>query len=91
MASDIETKIEKEMQPFREKYGVRWGSFFFNNFDANLPGGYRIGFESAILDKRPESSDKPYSKRRRGQTSYEFQEECRLAVLEAGITFREAY
>ncbi len=85
MPRSIEAKVLKEIEPYKTKYGERWGSFFFNNFDTNLPGGYRTGFEPNILDNKPRDDDKPYSKRRRGQTSSEFLEECRTAVLEAAI------
>ena len=86
MAENIEVEIEREIQEYKREYRDRWYNNFFNNFDGNLPGGYRTFFDSEILGKKLYLDEKQVSERRRNQTVYEFQEECRTAVIEAGLT-----
>lgn len=86
MTENIEITIEREIQEYKKEYRDRWGCEFFNNFDGNLPGGHRSFLDPEVLDEKLYLGEEQASERRRGQTGYEFQEECRTAVIEAGLT-----
>jgi len=78
----IEEEIEEGIKPLVERHGNSGKIYFFNNLDGNLPGGFRTGYPLRVL----KSQYRCVSKRKRGQTVVEFQEECRTAVIEAGLT-----
>jgi hypothetical protein len=82
----VRETVEREIAEHRQKHGDKWGCIFFNNFRGNLPGGYRTRMPAEILGERLHLNEEQASERRRNQTGYEFQEECKSAAIEAGLT-----
>lgn len=86
MDSKITQQIEREIEQARQQYGQEWGAHYFNNFDGNLPGGYRRRYDPT---SRSYSSDTEASEKRRNQSLAEFWATIDNAVEEVGINQRQ--
>ena len=86
MTDSIEEGVRAEVERFKSIYGDDWGSYFFNNFHGNLPGGYRtVPNPPDFLNRRLYENNPRASERIKPQTVGEFQRECSSAVEESGI------
>jgi hypothetical protein len=89
----IEEEVDRTIAESIEYNGESLGYFgFFNNFDANLPGGRRTKREllpEGYLDRRFYENDSRASERLKEQTQREFNEEVRTAVISAGLDPKE--
>ena len=59
---------------------------FFNNLDANLPGGFRTRYDESVLDGHLFVDDPSASSRMRERSTRDFFEDCRLAMEKVGIS-----
>lgn len=80
-------RVDAEIRNYLKRNPRESTHSFFNNFDGNLPGGYRTSYSANNLGSV--DNDARASERLRGQTGYEFLAECRSALLEAGFTDNE--
>jgi len=83
-AQITEQQITAEIDAFKGKHQGRLAMRFFNNFDANLPGGWYLRLEPESLSKQ--STDPAASERLKGQTYREFFAECEKTMLELNIS-----
>jgi len=83
METELNQLIEREIEHHRQKFGKEWGVIYFNNFDGNLPGGYRRSYDPT---SRACSSNIEVSEKRRNQSLAEFWATIDNIIVEVGIT-----
>ncbi len=83
MGVELKQQIEREIEQARTQRGKEWGRYYLNNFNGNLPGGYRRRYDPV---SRAYASDTRASEKRRNQSLAGFWATIDDAIEEVGIT-----